>query len=286
MSRTLDTARWLVALLVMGVLPALAGCGRGDGSVVKVERVITNPDGTRTAVVRIVPASSRSRGTRTVPPASGSEVARAPRRTPPLGPRGCATCRTTPPPTLTPPEPPAGGGPGAPAAFDGDTAGVLSRYRIDLAGRDVNQDTAGRVARGAQLFENRSHSLRVVLQQDNSKLPVAGVWFTRGGRTEIQIYQPRNSHVIDHELAHDVTLKVDRRAGSSLGTAIQANSNNPATFPTSYSRTSLPEAMAEVLSTLAEQRAGISSGRIFHGFNPPSSVREAAGAMFGEALGG
>ncbi len=209
--------------------------------------------------------SSRSaRRQRRVPPPAARGSRRGERQPPNLG--GGTGSSATPPPrvAVTPPSS------GNDTQFDAETRALMDQYNLVIKGKDASGANLEIVKKAARLYQPRRHTLTVVVQKDSSKLPVGGVWYTLGGRSATtELYQPQIAHVANHEFAHDLTLLVNRSAGNRLGDTIQANSNDPSVFPSSYSRSQIPEAMAESLSFWAEK---VSNRNRPSSYNPPDVV--------------
>ncbi|MBI2945934.1 MAG: hypothetical protein HYY25_17185 [Candidatus Wallbacteria bacterium] len=240
---------------LVAVSMALAGCGAGDITV------LTSQPTTRTTASRQQGTQVRVVRHQRRPPAPGAG-SRETGNVPNLG--SGPSAPASPPPNVTATRPPTGD-----LNFDADTQAVLNRYNLVITGRDASPQNVSIVTAAAQLYQPRQHKLLVVIQRDPSKLPVAGVWWSNGYSAQTELYQPQMPHVADHELAHDLTLKVNPAAGQRLGNAIAAQWNNPAVFPSSYARSKVPEAMAEALSSWAEKIAR--PGQMAF-YSPPATV--------------
>ncbi|MBI3891222.1 MAG: hypothetical protein HY303_06795 [Candidatus Wallbacteria bacterium] len=239
----------------------LAGCGAGDTVVIQTQPAA---DGDNTATAQ---ASQGTiiivRRVRRRPPAPGAGTA-DPGNTPTVGGNGPGA-PVTPPPNVTPGTPPTGG-----AQFDANAQAVIDKYNLVITGADASGESLNNVLRAAQLYQPRQHKLLVRIQRDPAKLPIAGVWWSTGNGATTELYQPQMAHVPDHEIAHDLTLKVNPGAGNRLGNDIVANQNDPSVFPSSYAHSAVPEAMAEALSTWAEKVGFPGGGSAF--YNPPAAI--------------
>lgn len=262
--------RFSIAPLALGLAALLVGCGSpgGAGGGTSTGTTGGRGPGGRTSRIPAPPPTGTS-----TPPVTVTRP--PPLRPPPVA--GPGRSSSQPPSSQLPP----------PQDSLDLAASLERRYGIDIRGPGATAQHLGTLERALQDYRpDQLRGLSVVnfpLVQGQQGL--LGLWQSNGFRSEISLYVQTGRfpqlglHTASHELGHQISLMTEKSWGDRLDLALgQAASS----FPSSYSRSSSAEKLAENIAY--GLLGGESEERALGGWRPNAQATELLRQQYGARL--